>query len=98
MLTVHDMPSLLECIQLVRTAVQTAVHVVTAGALIAPSRWDRDEAALVRAEPVNRSPQSIRSDDPIDLLKCDTDRRDLASPTSGGYSVGLYATVAIDAD
>ena len=36
MLTIHDMQSLLECIQFVRrTAVQTAVHVITAAALIA---------------------------------------------------------------
>ena len=35
-LTIHDMQSLLECIQFVRrTAVQTAVHVITAAALIA---------------------------------------------------------------
>ena len=35
-LTIHDMRSLLECIQFVRkTAVQTAVHVITTGALIA---------------------------------------------------------------
>lgn len=35
-LTIHDMRSLLECIQLVRrTAVQTAVNVITAGVLIA---------------------------------------------------------------
>ena len=50
-LTIHDMRSLLECIQFVRrTAVQTAVHVITTGgADRAPDR-DRDEAALVRAE------------------------------------------------
>ena len=36
MLTIHDMRSLLECIQFVRrTAVQTAVHVITTGILIA---------------------------------------------------------------
>ena len=35
-LTIHDMQSLLECIQFVRrTAVQTAVHVITAAALVA---------------------------------------------------------------
>ena len=35
-LTIHDMQSLLECIQFVRrTAVQTAVHVITTAALIA---------------------------------------------------------------
>jgi Family of unknown function (DUF6127) len=35
-LTIHDMRSLLECIQFVRrTAVQTAVHVITTAALIA---------------------------------------------------------------
>ena len=35
-LTIHDMRSLLECISFVRrTAVQTAVHVITAGVLIA---------------------------------------------------------------
>jgi hypothetical protein len=35
-LTIHDMRSLLECIQFVRrTAVQTAVHVITTGVLIA---------------------------------------------------------------
>ena len=35
-LTIHDMRSLLECIQFVRrTAVQTAVHVITTGILIA---------------------------------------------------------------
>jgi hypothetical protein len=35
-LTIHDMRSLLECIQFVRrTAVQTAVHVITTGALVA---------------------------------------------------------------
>ena len=35
-LTIHDMPSLLECISFVRrTAVQTAVHVITTGVLIA---------------------------------------------------------------
>ena len=35
-LTIHDMQSQLECIHFVRrTAVQTAVHVVTAGVLIA---------------------------------------------------------------
>ena len=35
-LTIHDMQSLLECIQFVRrTAVQTAVHVITAGVLVA---------------------------------------------------------------
>ena len=35
-LTIHDMRSLIECIQFVRRiAVQTAVHVVTTGALIA---------------------------------------------------------------
>jgi len=35
-LTIHDMRSLLECVQFVRkTAVQTAVHVITTGALIA---------------------------------------------------------------
>lgn len=35
-LTIHDMRSLLECIQFVRRpAVQTAVHVITTGALIA---------------------------------------------------------------
>jgi hypothetical protein len=34
-LTIHDMRSLLECIQFVRrTAVQTAVHVITTGVLI----------------------------------------------------------------
>ena len=34
-LTIHDMRSLLECIQFVRrTAVQTAVHVITTGILI----------------------------------------------------------------
>ena len=50
-LTIHDMRSLLECVQFVRrTAVQTAVHVITTGgADRAPDR-DRDEAALVRAE------------------------------------------------
>ena len=35
-LTIHDMRSLLECIQFVRrTAVQTAVHVITTGVLVA---------------------------------------------------------------
>ena len=35
-LTIHDMRSLLECISFVRrTAVQTAVHVITTGVLIA---------------------------------------------------------------
>jgi hypothetical protein len=35
-LTIHDMRSLLECISFVRrTAVQTAVHVITTGILIA---------------------------------------------------------------
>ena len=35
-LTIHDMRSLLECIQFVRrTAVQTAVHVITTATLIA---------------------------------------------------------------
>jgi hypothetical protein len=35
-LTIHDMRSLLECIQFVRrTAVQTAVNVITTGVLIA---------------------------------------------------------------
>ena len=35
-LTIHDMRSLLECIQFVRrTAVQTAVHVIATGAVIA---------------------------------------------------------------
>ena len=35
MLTIHDMRPLLECIQFVRrTAVQTAVHVITAGVLL----------------------------------------------------------------
>jgi hypothetical protein len=35
-LTIHDMRSLLECVQFVRrTAVQTAVHVITTAALIA---------------------------------------------------------------
>ena len=35
-LTIHDMRSLLECISFVRrTAVQTAVHVITTGLLIA---------------------------------------------------------------
>ena len=35
-LTIHDMRSLLECIQSVgRTAVQTAVHVITTATLIA---------------------------------------------------------------
>ena len=35
-LTIHDMQSLLECIQFVRrTAVQTAVHVITTAALVA---------------------------------------------------------------
>lgn len=35
-LTIHDMRSLLECIRFVRrTAVQTAVHVITTGILIA---------------------------------------------------------------
>jgi hypothetical protein len=35
-LTIHDMQSLLECISFVRrTAVQTAVHVITTGVLIA---------------------------------------------------------------
>jgi len=35
-LTIHDMRSLLECISFVRrTAVQTAVHVITAGVLVA---------------------------------------------------------------
>jgi hypothetical protein len=35
-LTIHDMRSLLECIQFVRrTAVQTAVHVITSGVLVA---------------------------------------------------------------
>ena len=34
--TIHDMRSLLECIQFVRrTAVQTAVHVITTATLIA---------------------------------------------------------------
>lgn len=36
MLTIHDMRSLLECISFVRrTAVQTAVHVITTGILLA---------------------------------------------------------------
>ena len=35
MLTIHDMRSLLECISFVRrTAVQTAVHVITTGILL----------------------------------------------------------------
>jgi hypothetical protein len=35
-LTIHDMKSLLDCIQFVRrTAVQTAVHVITTGVLVA---------------------------------------------------------------
>jgi hypothetical protein len=35
-LTIHDMRSLLECIQFVRrTAVQTAVNVITTGVLVA---------------------------------------------------------------
>ena len=35
-LTIHDMRSLLECVSFVRrTAVQTAVHVITTGVLIA---------------------------------------------------------------
>ena len=35
-LTIHDMRSLLECVQVVRrTAVQTAVHVITTAVLIA---------------------------------------------------------------
>ena len=50
-LTIHDMRSLLECIQFVRrTAVQTAVHVITTGVLIALLDRHRHEAALVRAE------------------------------------------------
>ena len=36
MLTIHDMKSLLECIQFVRrTAVQTTVNVITTGVVIA---------------------------------------------------------------
>jgi hypothetical protein len=54
-LTIHDMRSLLECISFVRrTAVQTAVNVITTGVLIALLTRDCDEAALVRAEPVSR--------------------------------------------
>ena len=52
-LTIHDMRSLLECIQFVRrTAVQTAVHVITAGVADRAAHRDRHEAAVVRAEPL----------------------------------------------
>ena len=58
-LTIHDMRSLLECISFVRrTAVQTAVHVITTGVLIAlltgiamklgGSARTRDQAPLLR--------------------------------------------------
>ena len=39
-LTIHDMRSLLECIQFVRrTAVQTAVHAITTATVIALLTW-----------------------------------------------------------
>ena len=53
-LTIHDMRSLLECIQFVRrTAVQTAVHVITTGGADRAADRDRHEAAVVRAEPLS---------------------------------------------
>ena len=52
-LTIHDMRSLLECIQFVRrTAVQTAVHVITTGDADRAPRRHCHEAAVVRTEPV----------------------------------------------
>ena len=49
-LTIHDMRSLLECISFVRrTAVQTAVHVITTGGVDRTPRRHRHEAALVRS-------------------------------------------------
>ena len=52
-LTIHDMRSLLECIQFVRrTAVQTAVHVITTAVLIALLTGIAMRLQVVRSEPL----------------------------------------------